>query len=60
MTTHAPALFKRVGNEPYIERTPRPAQPRWRRQDSDRINRMDDRELFDRIAAAMRRNGGGA
>ena len=60
MTTHAPALFKRVGNEPYIERTPRPAQPRWLRRDSERINRMDDRELFERIAAAMRRSGGGS
>ena len=60
MTTHAPTLFKRVGNEPYIERTPRPPQLHWRRQDSDRINRMGDRELFNRIAAAMRRNGGGA
>ncbi len=60
MTTHAPAFFKRIGNEPFIQRTPRSAQLRWRRRDSERINRMEDRELFDRIAAAMVRSGGGA
>ena len=60
MTTHPVAYFKRVGNEPYIQRTPRSAQPHWLRRDSERINRMEDRELFDRIAAAMRRSGGGA
>ena len=58
MTTYPVTYFKTTGDRSFIQRTPRPAQPRWRRQDSDRINRMDDRELFERIAAAMRRSGG--
>ena len=60
MTTRAPAHFKRTWNASYIELTPRPPQTHWLRRDSERINRMEDRELFDRIAAAMRRSGGGA
>ena len=60
MTTHPVTYFKTTGDSSFIQRTPRTAQPRWRRQDSDRINRMDDRELFNRIAAAMRRSGGEA
>ncbi len=60
MTTYPVTYFKTTGDSSFIQRTPRPAQPCWRRQDSDRINRMDDRELFERIAAAMRRTGGGA
>ncbi len=60
MTTYPVTYFKTTGDSSFIQRTPRTAQPRWRRQDSERINRMEDRELFDRIAAAMRRSGGGA
>ena len=60
MTTHAVAYFDRMRNERFIQRTPRPPQLHWRRQGSERINRMDDRELCDRIAAAMQRNGGAA
>ncbi|MCY4449600.1 MAG: hypothetical protein OXE02_12250 [Chloroflexi bacterium] len=60
MTTHAPVYLGSRWNTSLIHRTPRPAQLHWRRQDSERINRMDDREVFDRIAAAMRRSGGGA
>ena len=60
MTTHAPACFKRMGDASYIERTPRPPLLHWPKRDSERINRMEDRELFERIAAAMRRGGGGA
>ncbi len=58
MTTHPVTYFKTTGDSSFIERTPGPAQPRWLRRDSERINRMDDRELFDRIAAAMVRSGG--
>ena len=60
MTTYPVTYFKTTGDSSFIQRTPRTAQSHWRRQDSDRINRMDDRELFERIAAAMRRSGGGA
>ncbi len=59
MTTHA-AYFKRTGDSSFIQRTPRPAQLHWRKRDSERINRMEDRELFERIATAMERSGGGA
>ena len=59
MTTH-PAYFERMWNRSFVQPAPRPAQLHWRRQDSERINRMDDRESFDRIAAAMRRSGGGS
>ncbi len=60
MTTYPVTYFKTTGDSSFIQRTPRPAQLHWRRRDSERINRMDDRELFERIAVAMRRSGGGA
>ena len=60
MTTYPVTYFKTTGDSSFIQRTHWTAQPRWRRRDSERINRMDDRELFERIAAAMERSGGGA
>ena len=60
MTSHPVACFERLRHGSFIQRTPRPRQFHWRKQDSERINRMDDRELCDRIAAAMQRNGGAA
>ena len=60
MTTQSSAYPNGTRIRSYVQRTPRPVQLHWRQQDSERINRMEDRELFERIAAAMRRSGGGA